>query len=303
MIDITHKSNSLRYAKAQAVVRMSMEATALALSNNKVPKGNVLEIARAAALFAVKKTSEIIPDCHPLPVEYAAVNYQLNGLELFIEMEVKTIYKTGVEVEAMHGASVAALTVYDMLKPIDNQLEISSLKLLEKRGGKSAFKEEFLQSISAAVVVCSDSVANGSKSDESGKSIVNALAKNAVATNEYVIVPDEVDAIQNQVQQLVSSGINMIILTGGTGLSPRDITPEAIRPLLSRPIPGIEEYIRDYGQQRMPYAMLSRSVAGMIGKTLVLALPGSVKGAIESMDALMPHILHIFRVQEAFRHD
>ena len=81
-------------------------------------------MAKAAALLAIKHTSDVIPDCHPLPIEYAAVHYFPEEMELRIEVEVKTIYKTGVEVEAMHGASIAALTAYDMLKPIDKNIEI-----------------------------------------------------------------------------------------------------------------------------------------------------------------------------------
>ena len=121
MIDITHKSTTLRIATAQAIVKASDIATINAVKDDKVPKGNVLEMAKTAGLFAVKKTAEMIPDCHPMPVEYTGVEYEINNLEINIYVTVKTIYRTGVEVEAMHGASVIALTIYDCLNPLINQ--------------------------------------------------------------------------------------------------------------------------------------------------------------------------------------
>ncbi len=137
MVDITEKKPTLRYAKARATVEVGNQATIDAILNDDVPKGNVFEMAKAAGLLGVKKTPDLLPDCHPLPVEFAAVSYEVEGLSIQVEMEVKTIYKTGVEVEAMHGVSVVALTMYDMLKPIDKKIVIRDIYLVEKRGGKS----------------------------------------------------------------------------------------------------------------------------------------------------------------------
>lgn len=303
MIDITHKSNTLRTATAQALVRVSRPETIQAIQNNTVPKGNVLEAARVAGLFGVKKTAELIPDCHPLPIEYTHIEYEIEDLTVQINITVKTIYKTGVEVEAMHGASIVALTLYDMLKPIDKGVEISTIRLLHKKGGKSDFKGKHPKGLRASVVVCSDSISAGQKKDRAGKAIVERLQACEVAIANYSIIPDEVAAIQAQVHQAEAAGLDLLLFTGGTGLSPRDVTPEAVAPLLEREIPGIAEAMRRYGQERTPYAMLSRSVVGTRGKLLILTLPGSTRGATESMDALFPPLLHIFAILNGQSHD
>ena len=303
MTNITNKQYSLRKAIASATVNVSKQETIDAIKNNLVPKGNIFEFARAAGLLAIKKTSDLIPDCHPLPIEFAEISYDVINLSIIISVEVRTIYKTGVEVEAMHGASLTALTMYDMLKPIDKSVEIKNIKLVEKKGGKSEFKNKLTRQIKAAVIVCSDSIAAGSKEDSAGKTIIEKLKDLAIETAEYAIIADEKELITAKIKTLVKTNYDLVIFTGGTGLSPRDVTPEAIRPLLDREVPGIMEAARNYGMSRTPYAMLSRGVAGFINNTLVLTLPGSTNGAKESMDAIFPAVLHIFKVAEGMRHD
>lgn len=303
MNNITNKPTSLRKAIATAVVNVSKQETIDAVLGKRVPKGDVFEFSRAAGLLGIKKTSDLIPDCHPLPIEYASIKHRIEGLNIIIEVEVHTIYRTGVEVEAMHGASITALTIYDMLKPIDKEVEISTIKLVQKKGGKSDFKDKLSFPLRCAVVVCSDSVAAGSKQDSAGKAVMQKLQQHGLNAATYIIIPDEKDAIQFKAKQLSEENYNLVLFTGGTGLSPRDVTPEAIEPMLTRYIPGIMEAARDYGQERMPYAMLSRGIAGFISNTLVLTLPGSTRGAEETMDALFPYVLHIFRVAEGMRHD
>ncbi len=300
MVSITHKSYTLRKAIATAAVTVSLQETIAAIEQRKVPKGDIFEFSRAAALLAIKKTSDVIPDCHPLPIEYAAITYHIEKLSVIITVEVHTVYKTGVEVEAMHGASVAALVMYDMLKPIDKGVTIEKIQLLQKKGGKSD-NTPITKNLSCAVVVCSDTVSKGEKQDTAGKAAVSVLEKHAEKI-DYRVVPDEIDAIGSALKEYKDKNIDLVIFTGGTGLSKRDVTPEAITPFIDTMIPGIMETIRSYGQQRNSHAMLSRGVAGFAGNTLVITLPGSLKGVEESLQAILPHVLHVFSVRQNLPH-
>jgi molybdenum cofactor biosynthesis protein MoaC len=303
MVNITHKSSTLRQAIAMGILKVSKQETIDAIVNRKVPKGDVFEFSRAAGLLACKKTYEVIPDCHPLPVEYTSITHEVDGLNIIIRVVVHTVYKTGVEVEAMHGAAITALTMYDMLKPIDDAIEISSIRLEKKKGGKSDIKYAYPDTLKVAVITCSDTVSKGLNIDRSGDLIEEKLNKHKLIVSHRQAIADEFDVIQDTARQLIAEGYQLILFTGGTGLSLRDVTPDALRPLIEREVPGIMEAARDYGQQRTPYAMLSRGIAGFVGETLLITLPGSPRGAEESMDALFPYILHVFRVREGVRHD
>lgn len=298
MVNITHKQNTLRKAVAQAIVQVSSAATMQAITNGQVPKGDIFEFSRAAGLFAIKKTSDVIPDCHPLPVEYAAFTYSTSGLQILITVEVHTIYKTGVEVEAMHGAMIAALTMYDMLKPIDKGIEILTVKLESKKGGKSDHPLYSEAALKCSVVVCSDRASKGEYEDVSGKLLVSLLEERQIPVTEYAVVPDEITAIQEIAKSLEAQQYDLVLFTGGTGVSPRDVTPEAISPLLQQTLPGIIEAARSYGRERTPLAMLSRGVAGFMNNTLLITLPGSPGAVKESVEALFPSLLHALAIRK-----
>ena len=302
MVDITFKSSTLRKAIATGILKVSKQETIDAVRERKIPKGDVLEFSRAAGLLACKKTYEVIPDCHPLPVEYTSISFEINDLEIKIIVEVHTIYKTGVEVEAMHGVMITALTMYDMLKPVDKNVEILNVRLEEKKGGKADMKYALPEQVKVAVLTCSDSLSGGEGVDVSGAVIVRQLNKHGLIAAEKRIIPDDFIQIQQITAELVEKGFDLILFTGGTGLSYRDVTPDAIKPMLETEVPGIMEAIRNYGQQRMPYAMLSRGVAGFIKNSLIITLPGSPGGAEEGMMAVFPHVLHVFKARQGDKH-
>lgn len=204
MVDITHKQYTLRKAIASATLVVSSSETISMIEEGKVPKGNVFEFSRAAGLLAIKNTFQAIPDCHPLPIEYAGITYRIENCSVIIEVEVHTIYKTGVEVEAMHGASVTALTMYDMLKPIDKHIEIQSIKLISKTGGKADKHLTLPNDFSCAVVVCSDTLYTGKSKDVTGKIVAEKLVQFQINSSSIHIIPDETEAIQSLTQQLVN---------------------------------------------------------------------------------------------------
>ena len=295
MIDITSKQITLRKARASGKVLCTPE-TLMRIKNNNLPKGNLLDIAKAAGLLAAKKTCDLIPHCHPVSIDGVNITYELieteNEKGIFIEVEGKSIGMTGIEMEVLTAVSVTALTIYDLLKPIDKELEISNIKLVEKSGGKSQFKKEVKKGTRAAVLVCSDSTFQGKRDDKSGLIIKEMLESYSVDIADYKIVPDEKTTIQNEIMSWVDNDIPFIFTTGGTGLGPRDHTVDAVKEIIERDAEGISEAMRSYGGMRTPLAMLSRSTAGSIKKSLIVTLPGSSNGARESLEAILPGLFH-----------
>lgn len=300
MKSVTNKFETLRRAVGQAVVTAKAKSIER-LQENDLPKKDVLAIARVAGIMAAKKTSELIPYCHPIPVDFVGIEYSIDSDSIEITATVEAVCKTGVEMEALTAASIAALTIYDMLKPIDKDIEIKETKLVSKEGGKSSYKEKIPGSFKAAIIVTSDSTAKGTRQDKSGKIIKECLDIYNIPSS-YTILPDDKDKIAQKINELCDDGVQLIITTGGTGLGPRDVTVEATKEVAEREIPGIMEAARAYGQKRTPYAMLSRGIVGQIGKTLIANLPGSSKGTRESLDAIFPAILHSYKMMKGEKH-
>jgi len=265
MLDISQKVSTLRSATARAILRLAPATVAL-VREGKVPKGDPLEVARVAAVQAAKQTPQLIPYCHLLPLDYVGVEFEIAEDRIEVEVTVKAVYKTGVEMEALTGASVAALVLYDMLKMLDQTMEIAAVRLVSKKGGKGDFREPSSPPRRAAVLVMSDSVAAGKKSDEAGRTIVQRLEREGLEIADYRIIPDDGALIaETLIAYANRDRLDLVLTTGGTGFSPRDNTPEAMLRVIEREIPGIPEAARAYGQARTPYSMLSRGKAGLRG--------------------------------------
>ncbi|MBK7746594.1 MAG: bifunctional molybdenum cofactor biosynthesis protein MoaC/MoaB [Candidatus Obscuribacter sp.] len=304
MRDISQKVSTLRTAVAKAIIRVS-PSTIEQIRNNTLPKGNPLDVARVAAVQAAKNTSLIIPYCHPLPVDFVGIEFHMDEDAIEIETTVKAIYKTGVEMEALTAATVAALTIYDMAKMVDDLMQIESILLVSKTGGKSDFAltDPAGKPLKAAVLVLSDSVAKGKNKDLSGKHLVEFLESENFEISEYTILPDDESEIVPAVRRICDElKVDLLITTGGTGISPRDNTPEALNRLIELELPGIAEAIRTYGQERNIHSMLSRGVSGVRQKTIIVSLPGSTSAVEDGLKVLFPAIRHAFKMLEGHGH-
>jgi molybdenum cofactor biosynthesis protein MoaC len=292
MFDIGDKSETLRIATARAIVKVRPRTIQL-IQEGKSPKGNIVDAARISATMAAKRTWDLLPYCHPIPIDHIKVDILFKTESIEVDVQVKTTWKTGVEMESLTGASIAALTIYDMLKPIDESLEIESIKLLAKSGGMKDFYEKYSKPLKAVVIVISDSVSKGERRDKSGKLAVERLNSSGFEVVDYRVIPDDASQIESSLIIACDEWkVDLVLTCGGTGLGPQDVTPEATGRLLDKEVIGISEALRMHGQKRTPLSMLSRGAAGVRGKTVIVNLPGSVKAVSESLDALIPGILH-----------
>ena len=298
MVDVGDKPVTARRAVALATVRMRPETLATLLDAGG-PKGDALVTARLAGIGGAKRTSELIPLCHPLPLDTVDVELtpEREAGTVVIRAEARATARTGVEMEALTAATVAALTLYDMAKALQRDIVIERIELLEKSGGRSGgYRAEAPPPVAeheAVVVTCSNRSAAGEREDASGPVLVDALREAGfdVAADANLVADDE-SAIASLLVRLADAGHRLILTTGGTGLTPTDVTPAATRRVIDREAPGLAELMRAAGLASTPMAALSRGVVGTRGRTLIANLPGSPKGARESLQALLPVLRH-----------
>ncbi len=302
MRDVSRKTMSLRTAKASSVL-CCQPSTIVAITQGTTPKAEPLAVARIAGIQAAKNTSTLIPYCHQVPLDFAEVSFVMGDSFIAITSEVRAVWKTGVEMEALTAVTVASLALYDMLKPIDHAMTVGDVKLLEKTGGKTGVGSLANEPVRAGIIVMSDRVSQRLQQDTSGMLIKERLEQLGIKVASLSVVPDSAGEIANEFKRLCDEmKLDLVLTTGGTGVGPRDVTPEVTSELLTRALPGVEEAIRAHGQERTPFAMLGRGVAGIRGETVVINLPGSPSAVSDALDVLFPGILHALPMMKGQSH-
>ena len=321
MADIRNKRPTRRRAVAVGELKAGPVAYPL-IVERRLPKGDALVMAEVAGLQGAKLASALMPLCHPLPLELVRVRCEpvpeRHAIRVYCECATEA--RTGVEMEALAGVNAALLTLYDLSKPVEPALGIDGIRLLFKEGGKSglwqhpegmsdAEREHYrprdmvrLHGVPCAVVTLSDRASRGEYEDRSGPVLVEGLRKLGASVDHVEVLPDGIDPLAERLRSLAGHGVRICLCTGGTGLGPHDVTPEALRLVADRRVEGLAEMFRSESAKHTPLAWLSRADVVQVGRMLVFALPCSPRPAEQGMDILAPLLAHALAMIDGEAH-
>ena len=299
MVDVTEKFSTVRIAIAEGKIYMSSK-TIEAIKNTVLPKGNVLTTAKIAGIQAAKNAAGLIPMCHQLNLSFVDIKFKVELDNIHIHSTVKTKEATGVEMEALTAVSVTALTIYDMCKAVDKNMEIREVRLIEKKGGKSDHATKYRPKV--GVITLSDGVASGKRDDVSGRILAEGFLGSGCSVKNQIVLEDGSDQMVSTIHDWVNSGIELILTTGGTGLGPRDLTVETIESIFDSKLTGVEQALHTYGRGKVKTAMLSRLIAGTFKRSIIICLPGSPGAVKDALSVLIPTIFHSFHMIKGEQH-
>lgn len=305
MVDVGGKPITRRTAIAEGRFDTTAEVIDL-IRSDRLKKAEVLPTARIAGIAAAKRTSELIPLAHIVPLDSVSIDFGFEEQSVTIRATVSTTARTGIEMEALTAVAVAGLTLHDMVKAIDPAAELGGIRLVEKRGGKRGVwradaasagapapsTDAAANGTPATVLVVSTRAAAGTAEDTTGPVIAEWLTARGFDPGAPVVVADA--DVADAMRRAVAGSPAVLITTGGTGVNPGDRTPEATLAVLDCELPGVAEAIRSTGRAATPTAALSRALAGVAGRTVVVNLPGSRGGVVDGLtvlDDLLPHLI------------
>ena len=299
MIDVGGKRHTTRRAVAAGTIHLGPNAF-VKVRDKTLPKGDCFPMAEIAGVNGAKQCANLLPMCHPLPLDQVLVSFELShdSQSVRVYCEAALMRKLGLKWKRLL-VRMRRCCAFGICKGTDPVLRISDLELLTKTGGKSGVwinpdalvpewvlerlpSTTLLAERKIAIVVMSDRASEGTYDDESGQYLIESLKAQGAEICEYKVIPDDFDLIQTTISEISKTyDPHVILCTGGTGPGPRDVTPLALADHLNPELPGLGEWLRSESAVYTKTAWLSRMGGGLIGRALVITLPGSLQAVKE----------------------
>ena len=323
MIDVGEKPPTHRIAIAEGRIIVGEKAFSM-IFHRALPKGDALVLAEIAGIQGAKSASQLMPLCHPMGLDHVQVmtDFEHEQSAIRVSCVASTHAKTGVEMEALAGVNAALLTIWDLTKMVEPNLRMEGIRLLAKVGGKSGLwlnpegveawvservlpkPTKTLAGVSAVIITLSDRAAAGVYEDKATPAAKARLESLGATVTETYVIPDDPSQLIATLEAVRRQGAARLIITsGGTGIAPRDNTPETVMEIADCIIPGIGEQLRLYGAQFTPNSWSSRCVGATYHGLLIITLPGNPKAVCEGIDCLNKQIPHLLNTINNIKHD